>query len=725
MARLARRLGFAAIILTFGALAPGGALAAAPSNDTYKTATPITSLPFTEPIDLTEATDDPGLPPCEAGVSRRIWYTYTPPTNQTIRVSVGGNDAAELALWKVVSGGPKGIDLIGCGVFGRDLAATLVAGTKYAISVGQAVGGPYLIATLTVAVLPPPANDNFADAKVISSSPYRDVFNDVDTASATLEVGEPTGSCLLAGQQKQSLWYRIAAPVGATVSADVFTLGAFVVWQGTTLSGLSQVACHNQGDVATFGVESSTPYFIQVLAAPERETIVSVTFTANDDFADAIALVDLPASQSIDLTGATVEAGEPVPTCIGDRTQTAWWSFTPTADGVIRGEGRGFLAAYTGSALADLTEIGCGYYGQMIEIPVIAGQTVYLQIGFPSQQPGEGGLTLDFAPAPPNDDFSDATSISVGSVIPADLSAASVERGEAAPSCGSTPAKSVWYSLTGDGSPISLSLDPGSYGFAVAAYTGSSLGSLSELACRAFDGAPLTTRFPAGTVVHIQLWVSDVFFNTQATALRVETAPAPTAAFGWYVGDPSIFDDVFFVDQSTDPGGNPVTSWSWDFGDGSTSTNQYPSHRFAADGDYTVKLTVETSDGRRASTSQTVAVRTHDVGIAKFMVPTTAKAGQSKQISVGIANRRYPESVTVQLLVSRGGGSWQEVGVVTRSVPVLGANQTVDFAFNYTFTKADATAGKVTFRAIASLNSARDALPTDNEAISLATKVSR
>src|SRR5687768_7896287 len=43
-----------------------------------------------------------------------------------------------------------------------------------------------------------------------------------------------------------------------------------------------------------------------------------------------------------------------------------------------------------------------------------------------------------------------------------------------------------------------------------------------------------------------------------------------------------------FQDQSS--GG--VTSYSWDFGDGGTSTQQNPSHNYAAAGFYTVTLTV-------------------------------------------------------------------------------------------------------------------------------------
>ena len=45
--------------------------------------------------------------------------------------------------------------------------------------------------------------------------------------------------------------------------------------------------------------------------------------------------------------------------------------------------------------------------------------------------------------------------------------------------------------------------------------------------------------------------------------------------------------DVQFTDNST----NNPTSWSWDFGDGITSTEQNPTHTYSKAGNYTVKLT--------------------------------------------------------------------------------------------------------------------------------------
>jgi hypothetical protein len=60
------------------------------------------------------------------------------------------------------------------------------------------------------------------------------------------------------------------------------------------------------------------------------------------------------------------------------------------------------------------------------------------------------------------------------------------------------------------------------------------------------------------------------------------------AAFSAYPRSVHVGDNVYFSDGSL---GTP-TSWSWAFGDGSTSTEQNPVHAYAAPGEYTVTLTI-------------------------------------------------------------------------------------------------------------------------------------
>ena len=66
----------------------------------------------------------------------------------------------------------------------------------------------------------------------------------------------------------------------------------------------------------------------------------------------------------------------------------------------------------------------------------------------------------------------------------------------------------------------------------------------------------------------------------------------PTADFTFVTPCP----ETNFTDASTDPDGT-VESWLWDFGDGNTSTVQNPTHTYAADGTYTVTLTVWDNEG--------------------------------------------------------------------------------------------------------------------------------
>ncbi len=79
--------------------------------------------------------------------------------------------------------------------------------------------------------------------------------------------------------------------------------------------------------------------------------------------------------------------------------------------------------------------------------------------------------------------------------------------------------------------------------------------------------------------------------------------PAPQALFN-ASGVPNNPLSVQFTNQST----GDITAYLWDFGDGTTSSEQNPLHTYAAGGTYTVTLTVGIADGRTNSTNQQVTV---------------------------------------------------------------------------------------------------------------------
>ena len=69
---------------------------------------------------------------------------------------------------------------------------------------------------------------------------------------------------------------------------------------------------------------------------------------------------------------------------------------------------------------------------------------------------------------------------------------------------------------------------------------------------------------------------------------------------------------AMFTDSSTDAN-NDITQWSWNFGDGATSSDQNPTHVYAGSGSYNVELTVTDSEGNTSTYMQTVVVSDVDI----------------------------------------------------------------------------------------------------------------
>jgi PKD repeat protein len=101
---------------------------------------------------------------------------------------------------------------------------------------------------------------------------------------------------------------------------------------------------------------------------------------------------------------------------------------------------------------------------------------------------------------------------------------------------------------------------------------------------------------------------------------------APEVGFSHLPNEPKISETITFVDESSDPDGSVIT-WQWDFGDGTTSTDQNPTHSYSSEGTYTVTLTVWDNDGGSNTTSRIVVVD-NERPIAEFTyLPESPKVG--------------------------------------------------------------------------------------------------
>ncbi len=88
----------------------------------------------------------------------------------------------------------------------------------------------------------------------------------------------------------------------------------------------------------------------------------------------------------------------------------------------------------------------------------------------------------------------------------------------------------------------------------------------------------------------VLLTVTNTATCTKDTSMQVTVNPKPIALFSYSAS--CVGDSTQFTDLSIAPGSS-VTSWLWDFGDGSpTVTQQNPKHAFMTSGTFQVKLVV-------------------------------------------------------------------------------------------------------------------------------------
>jgi PKD repeat protein len=105
-----------------------------------------------------------------------------------------------------------------------------------------------------------------------------------------------------------------------------------------------------------------------------------------------------------------------------------------------------------------------------------------------------------------------------------------------------------------------------------------------------------TYTYPQSGVFDVTLVVADEFDLEMATTNQVTANLAPVAAF-------DVRHDgltLEFLDTSYDSDGE-IVSWSWDFGDGSTSAEQNPVHTYEEPGIYSVSLMVTDDIGASAT----------------------------------------------------------------------------------------------------------------------------
>ncbi|HEY4282501.1 MAG TPA: PPC domain-containing protein, partial [Chthoniobacterales bacterium] len=256
-----------------------------PPNDNFANAILLPSVSTSVSSNNLSATKETGEPN-HAGNSggKSVWWRWTAPADGQVTINtIGSNFDTTLGIY--TGSAVNALTLIaGDDDSGGNQASKITfnafAGTTYQIAVDGFSGGAGAIVLNVVLPQPPPANDNFSGAFVLSGeAPVASGSN----SNATKEAGEPAHAGSTGGH---SVWWRWTAPTSgyasvSTAGSDFDTLLA--VYTGTQVSALTEIASNDQAN----GTDQSQVVFA-VTAGVEYRIAVDGWFGAQGNVSVAI-----------------------------------------------------------------------------------------------------------------------------------------------------------------------------------------------------------------------------------------------------------------------------------------------------------------------------------------------------------------------------------------------------------------------------------------------------
>lgn len=381
------------------------------SNDAFANRISLAGTNFTVTANNSSATKQSGEPKLLGfPPSHSLWWTYTPPTNGSLRIDFSGVGFTPLIGIYTGSSVSKLKSVTNVlDYIKREIVFNVSPKTNYQISVdgyNNEIGGIFLKFDFQ----PAPLNDQFTNRLVL---PGDLVSTNSNNRGATEEVGEPKHSGLTGNH---SLWWTWTAPatenVTLAVKGDAFPV-RFAVYGGSTLKTLHPVASNYVENVLmtdlTFTAQKGSNY--QIVADSDFANFGAVSLKlnpcsvpANDNFADALALQGSTVSATGSNVGATREAGEPHPGTLSPN-HSVWWKWTAPVNGPVAVDtfGSSFdtvLAVYTGTAITNLTpmasndDAASGGVTSGVTFDAVAGRTYFVGIDGFSGASGDIHLNL-------------------------------------------------------------------------------------------------------------------------------------------------------------------------------------------------------------------------------------------------------------------------------------------------------------------------------------------
>jgi hypothetical protein len=459
-----------------------------PANDARANAVSIGALPYTGVRQDNRGATITGEPaPSCADPRVTVWYRYTAASDGVLLADIRGADFnGFIAVY-------RGETPADCGQ-SNTVAFRVKQGVTYFLQIGGVSSHDYGHFKLRLGSITPVANDDFANARLITKLPA--TLKPLIT-SATIEVGEQAPSCGTA--TGRSVWYSFTPAKNLTFRANSDQPVIVAVFTGTKLGQLHEVGC---GNPVVVSLVKGVHYSIAILGDNGQAQATSVTLTGgtpppNDNVANAKHVTTLNYSDSVNATYATVQASDPWSVCAGTLASTVWYKFDPTVKERVVANTRGSTFDTVIDVFSNRPnhEIRCnddtkrfsgGYTQSSITFDADPTVTYWLRVGGYGFSGGTVSFHMNAVVPAANDDFADAIPVSLGYTQTVNTTTATAQANEPFGNCASTTkmtASTLWYSFIPDFTG-SVTFDAGeNYRAVVTVWTGTSLGTLSQVEC--------------------------------------------------------------------------------------------------------------------------------------------------------------------------------------------------------------------------------------------------
>ena len=393
---------------------------AAPSNDNFANAINVVPAAL-DPTVVTgtnvSASLQTGEPRGNSGVQATVWWKFTAARTEPVRIGTAGSPFdTTLGVYtgSVVSGLTQIAFNDDFGTVQSQVTFNTTAGVTYYVQLG---GFSSARGTATITFdHPPPANDNFASARVLVVSTSGQTVTG-NNNFATLESGEPRFSLGV----YRTLWYRYTPSITRNYA---FNTGGsafdttLAIYRGTALNALTLVAANDDSNGTTASrvtaiLTAGTAYYVQLGGFSSARGAATLNYAptgpANDMIAGATLISGSPAAVTGTNVNASTEPGEvlPIPTI----QATAWWRFVATSTKTmdVSTVGSAFdttLGIFTtggskGMTLVAFNDDDGAVVTSRVRFSAISGRTYYIQVaGYGAASRGNIRITFPTGGSP-------------------------------------------------------------------------------------------------------------------------------------------------------------------------------------------------------------------------------------------------------------------------------------------------------------------------------------